>query len=70
MHGKRSLWQHLESVADLDPGLDDFDFKPLIARAESQLERLEELKVDAAELALTGSDDLDAAPRRTAARTG
>ena len=69
VNGKLSLWQSLRSVADLDPALEGFDFDALIARAERQLEGLEKQRIDAAELALTGTDEVGAAPARTKAPT-
>jgi hypothetical protein len=68
VNGKLSLWQSLRSVADLDPVLDEFDFDALIAQAERQLEGIEDHRVDAAELALTGTDEVGAAPARTKSR--
>ena len=68
--GKLSLLQSLRAVADLDPALDDFDFDALVERAQRQLDGLQELKIDAAELALTGSEEVGAAPARTSSKAG
>jgi hypothetical protein len=50
VEGKRLLWKVLAERRD--PALADFDFEALIARAESQRDRLEQLRLEAAELAL------------------
>ncbi len=41
IHGKRALWRVLEVVASFDLRLQGIDFTELIARAESQHERVE-----------------------------
>jgi hypothetical protein len=56
--GKLSLWQCLRAVADLDPVIAEFEFDTLIARAQAQLASLEQERVSAAELALTGTEEV------------
>jgi hypothetical protein len=46
--GKLALWRTLERLAPGDPRI-AFDFAGLVRRAESQLERLEQLRVQAVE---------------------
>ena len=61
--GKLSLWQSLKSVADLDPILGEFELDTLIDRAKAQLQGLERERAAAAELALTGVEEVaEAAP--------
>jgi hypothetical protein len=50
VEGKRLLWKNLAERRD--PALEQFDFAALIARAESQRDRLEQLRLEAAALAL------------------
>lgn len=50
VEGKLSLWQALAALED--PALAQFDFAALQARAEAQLERLEQLRLEAARVAL------------------
>ena len=53
LEGKLSLWK---SLGDLDdPALSEFDFASLQARARSQLDRLEPLRLEAARLAFRGT---------------
>jgi hypothetical protein len=56
--GKLSLWQSLRAVADLDPVIAEFELDTLIARAEAQLESLKRERLAAAELALTGAEEV------------
>ena len=51
--GKLELWRSLERIEDDLPELDEAQLKRLIDRAESQRERVEELRVRAAGEALT-----------------
>ena len=46
--GKRSLWRNLRDAADVADRLDGIDLDRLLSRAESQLERLEDQRVEAA----------------------
>ncbi len=50
--GKRSLWQVLVEVLGDDPRLEGIDFAELIARADRQLDLLEEGRIGAAPAAL------------------
>ena len=52
VEAKRSLWRSLEQLAD--PRLAEFDFRALAGRAERQREDLEELRLEAAQVALAG----------------
>jgi hypothetical protein len=45
IHGKWALWRALEVVASFDSRLQGLDFTDLIARAESQHQRVEEQRV-------------------------
>jgi hypothetical protein len=56
--GKLSLWQSLRAVADLEPVLAEFELDTLIARAQAQLASLEQQRAAAAELALTGTEEV------------
>jgi hypothetical protein len=56
--GKLALWKSLRAVADLDPVLDELELDALIDRARGQVELLERERVAAAELALTGLDEV------------
>jgi hypothetical protein len=56
--GKLALWQSLRAVADLDPVIAEFELDTLIARAEAQLDSLERERLAAAELALTGAEEV------------
>jgi hypothetical protein len=58
VRGKLSLWECLKAVADLDPILTEFELDTLIARAEAQLESLKRERLAAAELALTGAEEV------------
>lgn len=51
--GKRSLWRSLREIADHDPRLAVTDFDKLIARADEQIDGLEEHRLRAATDALT-----------------
>jgi hypothetical protein len=48
VHGKWALWRALAAIAPNDPRLRDLDFDYLVARAESQRERIEEQRLDIA----------------------
>ena len=50
--GKRGLWRALKTTADQDSRLGSLDLNRLIARAESQYERIEERRLEAAGSAL------------------
>src|SRR4051812_34268369 len=56
--GKLALWESLRAVADLNPVLDELELDGLIDRARGQIEVLERERVAAAELALTGLDEV------------
>jgi hypothetical protein len=45
IHGKRALWRAMELVASFDSLLQGIDFTELIARAESQHQRVEERRL-------------------------
>jgi hypothetical protein len=45
IHGKRALWRAMEVVASFDSRLQGIDFTALIARAESQHQRVEERRL-------------------------
>lgn len=51
--GKLELWRSLETLKDSNLDLDGVDLGRLIGRAESQRDRIEALRVDAAAEALT-----------------
>jgi hypothetical protein len=53
IQGKLSLWQALQVVAVADVRLQDFDFKTLIVRAETQYARVEERRLALAVPALS-----------------
>jgi hypothetical protein len=54
VHAKRHLWRALGTIAARDSRIEADDLEQLIARADSQLERLAGLQSRAAELALSG----------------
>jgi hypothetical protein len=56
VQGKHALWLALEEVADLDPRLAGADVKTLRARAELQIEGIEEHRLEAARGAFLDSD--------------
>ena len=58
VRGKLALWESLRAVADLDPVLDALELDALIDRARTQVNLLERERVAAAELALTGLDEV------------
>lgn len=45
VHGKLALWQTLRALADNEPRLDAVELDRLISRAEDQLKRLEDMRV-------------------------
>jgi hypothetical protein len=49
VHGKWALWRALAAIAPSDPRLRDLDFDYLVARAESQRERIEEQRLSIAQ---------------------
>jgi hypothetical protein len=49
IHGKRALWRAMEAVAPNQPHLRNIDFAGLIARAESQHQKVEEQRLDCAQ---------------------
>jgi hypothetical protein len=51
--GKRAMWEALRHTLAEDPRLAGIDFDVLVARARSQLERLERRRLDAAAQALS-----------------
>ena len=60
------MWESLKAVADLHPVLAEFELDTLIARAEAQLQGLTRERIAAAELALTGSEDVPESTRPAA----
>jgi hypothetical protein len=52
IEGKRSLWRSLAIAADLSPALAGINYTELIARAESQREQIETVRLGAARAAL------------------
>ena len=46
IHGKWALWRALAAIASFDSRLEGTDFAELIARAESQHEKVEEQRLD------------------------
>ncbi|MES2524483.1 MAG: hypothetical protein V4617_17420 [Gemmatimonadota bacterium] len=50
--GKRGLWRALHAAADRLPAVRDIDFDALVARAESQYERMEVVRLGAARATL------------------
>lgn len=68
--GKRSMWTLLQHHARVERRLAGFDFPALIAQAESQLQMLDRLRVQAAETAFlqVPLPTSTAAPIETAAR--
>jgi hypothetical protein len=52
IEGKRSLWIALAAASQDSPSLRTLDYQRLIARAQEQRDRVEELRVDAARKAL------------------
>jgi hypothetical protein len=56
VEGKHALWLALEEIADLDPRLGGPDLKNLRARAELQVESIEEHRLAAARSAFRESD--------------
>ncbi len=55
VHAKLSLWRSLRELATADARLEQAELDRLIARAESQLDRLASIHARAARLALEGS---------------
>jgi hypothetical protein len=53
--GKLRLWRSLESIASSDPRLDAEELRALAARAEAQLDTIEQLRLQAARRCLAGS---------------
>ena len=53
--GKRALWRSLKAAADLASRPDVLDLDRLIGRAESQHERIEERRLEAARESLAGA---------------
>jgi hypothetical protein len=66
VRGKLSMWECLKAVSDLDPVLTRFELDTLIARAEAQLEGLRRERIAAAELALTGTEEVAESTRPAA----
>jgi len=52
IEGKRSLWLSLATVAERMSALQSVDYKRLIERAEEQRQRVEEIRLEAAKVAL------------------
>jgi hypothetical protein len=48
------LWRTLLKLAERDPRFDAQDLRLLLKRAEQQVTQLEELRIEAAKLALAG----------------
>ena len=53
--GKRSLWRALATLAPLDDRLQNVDFEQLIARAQSQYDRVEQHRLESARRGLQSS---------------
>jgi hypothetical protein len=54
VRGKLALWRALERMAAMEPELRSVDFATLARRAESQIEELERMRLEAASLAFAG----------------
>ena len=54
--GKLELWRSLQAIADGDGRLPEAEIDALIHRAESQRDRVEDLRIKAAREALSGVD--------------
>lgn len=57
IQGKLSLWRPLAVITQADYRLGGVDYERLIARAESQHERVEEKRLQAAPLALVAHSE-------------
>ena len=57
IEGKRGLWRALAIATDLVPELGGVNYTDLIARAESQRERMETIRLGAARAALGAKED-------------
>jgi hypothetical protein len=53
--GKLGLWRTLDQVEDANPALDEAHLRELIGRAESQRDRVEDLRLKAATDAMRGA---------------
>jgi hypothetical protein len=62
VRGKLSMWESLKTVADRDPVLAEFELDTLIRRAKAQLQSLTRERLAAAELALTGAEEVPETP--------
>jgi hypothetical protein len=65
VHGKWALWRAMQVVAAFDLRLQGFDFADLIARAESQHQRVEEQRVVCAQSVFRGVDNGHSAPQQS-----
>ncbi|MDQ2669733.1 MAG: hypothetical protein M3Y31_03800 [Gemmatimonadota bacterium] len=54
IEGKRALWRALAAAAETDPRLALVDYRLLAERAESQRDRVDTVRLDAARAALAG----------------
>lgn len=71
IHGKRALWRAMEVVASFDSRLQGIDFTELIARAESQHQRVEERRLACAQFVFRrGHDDREPAPIESMTQKG
>lgn len=52
IEGKRALWRALATVAEEVPGLEGIDYERLLQRADDQRNRVEKMRLDAAQAAL------------------
>jgi hypothetical protein len=55
IHGKWALWRALATIASLDSRLQGVDFAELIARAESQHQRVEQQRLACAQAVFTST---------------
>ncbi|HEV7512030.1 MAG TPA: hypothetical protein VGO27_10040 [Candidatus Acidoferrum sp.] len=68
IHGKRALWRAMEVVRASDSRLQSIDFTSLIARAEDQHQKVEELRLACAQSVFHSGGD-DGEPRHTGSKT-
>jgi hypothetical protein len=63
VRGKLGLWHALQRLARVEPALRSFDLEGLAGRAQSQIEELERMRLEAAQLAFADGDRESAAER-------
>jgi hypothetical protein len=56
------MWEALKRVEPLDPAFELFDFEELSTRAADKLAAIERARLEAAELAFTGADEVKGPP--------